>query len=463
MKKRIIALVGRPNVGKSSLFNDLSGERISIVDDQPGVTRDRIFSSSEWYGKQYEWIDTGGIEMDTTDPLLIQMRRQVELAIDLADGVIFLCDGKDGLTAGDREIAQMLRQTGLPVLLALNKCDTPGQPPDTLWDFYELGLGDPIQLSAAHKMGLSELFDAIEEQIPEKEEAIPEPERIRVAIIGKPNVGKSSLVNRLLNEERSIVSDIAGTTRDALDIPFENEEGQFLLIDTAGLRKKSRVEDSVEKYSVLRTQRAVERADVCLILIDALAGITEQDTKVAGLAHNAGKASIFVLNKWDAVGADEKTFRQFEKMVEDRFPFMTYAPVTSISALTGQRVTGLFPLINHVYQETSKRLSTGVINEVLSEAVGLHRPPQDKGRSLKLFYATQVSSNPPQIVVFINDQKLLHFSYERYLENRFREAFGFEGSPLRLIWRERRKTDYIRVAEPTQSKEVEDSEGDAVF
>lgn len=445
--KRIVAIVGRPNVGKSSLFNALLGERVSIVHDRPGVTRDRIYRDIEWFGEEILLVDTGGLDLGSDDPLKIQMSRQVDFALDTADAVIFLTDARDGMTGGDREIGEKLRKSGLPVVLALNKCDLPGSPPETIWDFYELGLGDPYPVSSAHKLGFGELMSEVIRLLPASREELREDDRIHVAVIGKPNAGKSSLVNQLCQEERTIVSDIAGTTRDALDINLDNQYGKYRLIDTAGLRKRKKVEDKVEKYSVLRTEAAIERADVCLIMIDASSGITEQDTKVAGLAHEAGKASVFVVNKWDLIDAGEKTFRQWELKIRDSFAFMRYAPVISISALSGLRVRALFDIINRVYEEAGKRLRTGVLNEVLAEAVGMHPTPQDKGKKLRIYYATQVASRPPQFVLFINNKDLLHFSYERYLENRFREAFGFEGSSLRLIWRERKSSDYIRVRE----------------
>lgn len=452
--KRIVAIVGRPNVGKSSLFNALLGERVSIVHDQPGVTRDRIYRDIEWYGEEILLVDTGGLDLGSEDPLKIQMSRQVDFALDTADAVIFLTDAKDGLTSGDREIAEKLRRSGLPVVLALNKCDLPGSPPDSIWDFYELGLGEPFPVSSAHKLGFSEMMSELIALLPQAKEEVIEDDRISVAVIGKPNVGKSSLINQLCREERTIVSDIAGTTRDALDINLDNQYGKYRLIDTAGLRKRKKIENKVEKYSVLRTEAAVERADVCLIMIDATEGITEQDTKVAGLAHTAGKASVFVVNKWDLIDANEKTFRQWELKIREGFVFMRYAPVISISALSGQRVHALFDMINKVYNEAGKRLRTGVLNEVLAEAIGMHPTPQDKGKKLRIYYVTQVAARPPQLVLFINNKDLMHFSYERYLENRFREAFGFEGSPLRMIWRERKSSDYIRVKE--KSEETDD-------
>ena len=451
MKKRIVAIVGRPNVGKSSLFNALAGERVSIVHNSPGVTRDRIYRDVQWYREDFLLVDTGGIELKSDDPFHIQMVRQVQFALESADAVVFVLDAKEGLTAADRDIAEVLRKSSLPIILALNKCDIPGKETDSIWELYELGLGDPIAVSSAHKLGLGDLVTAVLDCLPhEEQEQEEEEKRIKVAVIGKPNVGKSSLVNRLLNEERSIVSDIAGTTRDALDIDLDNEYGSYRLIDTAGLRKRKRIDGQVEKYSVLRTEAAIERADVCLIMIDASEGVSEQDSKVAGLSHEAGKAAIIVLNKWDLLKEEEKNLRNFEASIWEELPFMRYAPILTISALSGQRVHTVFDKINEVYTEAGRRLGTGVINEVLSEALGMHQPPQDKGRKLKIYYATQVATNPPQIVLFINDKNLVHFSYERYLENRFREAFGFDGSPLRLIWRERRRTDYLRLKNNSQ-------------
>lgn len=460
MLKTIIAVVGRPNVGKSTLFNAVIGERVSIVDDHEGVTRDRIYADAEWFGRPFVLVDTGGLDPKSEDVFRQQMRRQAELAVDTADAIIFMVDAKTGLQTDDMEIAQMLRKSGKPILLAANKCDRPGPLPLNCYDFYELGLGEVYGISAVHRMGLGELISAALEAVPEKPEPEHDDSRIHVAIIGKPNAGKSSLLNKILGEERSIVTDIAGTTRDALDVDFEHETGSYTLIDTAGLRKKSRVDDRVEKYSILRTQEAVERADVCLIMIDAAQGISEQDTKVAGLAHQAGKASIFIMNKWDLVEKDGKTMELFKKALKEKLGFMRYAPALFISALTGQRVKELFPLIQHVYAEAGKRLSTGVINEVIAEAIAMHPTPQDKGRQLKIFYATQVASRPPQIVFFVNDKKLMHFSYERYLENQLRNNFSFEGSPLQLIWRDRKKTDFIRSKNDPRRQKATQSEGE---
>lgn len=447
MSAALIAIVGRPNVGKSSLFNALLGERISIVHDTPGVTRDRVFARCEWYGRQVDLADTGGIDFREGAPLQEEMHEQVDFAIDSADLVLFLADVQEGLQQEDRRVISMLRKAGKPVLLAVNKCDVPGAPPLPFFDFYELGVEEVFPISASHRLGLGELMEAALARLPEMGNRVEEQARTSVAIIGKPNVGKSSLLNRIFNAQRCIVSEIAGTTRDALDVDVDHPSGLYRFIDTAGLRRKSRIDNRVEKYSSLRTQAAIDRADVCLIVIDANEGLTEQDTKVAGLAHQAGKASIFVVNKWDLIAKDTKTMNTWRKDLLERFGFMRYAPSHFISALTGSRIEGLFPIIQEVYEAAGKRLGTGVMNEVLAEAVAMHRPPQDKGRQLKLYYMTQVDVRPPCFVFFINDKKLLHFSYERYLENRLRENFHFPGSPLRLIFRERRKTDLLRVKE----------------
>ena len=447
-----IAIVGRPNVGKSSLFNALIGERLSIVHDSPGVTRDRIFRETEWYNVRFRLIDTGGLSLGNEDPFLEAIARQVNLAIAEADVAIFLCDAKAGLTSGDREIAERLRRSGIPVLLTLNKVDQVGTFPDSGWDFYELGFGEIYCISSLHKLGLGELISAAIAAFPEPSKTTAEDERINVAIIGKPNAGKSSLLNRLLSEERAIVSSIPGTTRDALDVDLNNRYGRYRLIDTAGLRRRSRIDTAVEKYSVLRTQQAIERADVCLILLDASEEISEQDLKVAGKAHEAGKASIFVLNKWDLLKAGPQTFDEKRRQLAERFAFMDYAPAISISALSGQRVEEIFALVNQVAAMAVKRVSTALVNEVLADALAIHPTPSDKGKHLKIYYASQVGSKPPQFVFFINDQNLLHFSYERYMENRFREAFGFQGNPLRFFWRERKSGDYIRVREEGGAK-----------
>lgn len=448
MSKPLIAIVGRPNVGKSSIFNALAGERISIVHDEAGVTRDRIYTDAEWFGRPFTLVDTGGLDTESEDLLLSKMREQVDMALESCDAILFLCDIKDGLLGADREIANRLRQSGKPVILAVNKCDQPGEPPLGFYDFFELGLGVPYAVSAAHKMGLGELMTALFELLPAADFEEIEEERIRVAIIGRPNVGKSSLINRLLDEERSIVSPIAGTTRDALDVDIDNSSGSYRFIDTAGLRRRSKIDQRVEKYSVIRTDEAIDRSDVCLIMLDASDGLTEQDTKVAGKVHAAGKAAIFLLNKWDLLSPEEKNLDRWTLRIREKFGFMRYAPILSISALSGQRTDQIFERVNAVYEQAGKRLGTGVINEVLAEAMSLHKPPQDKGKNLKIYYATQVAVYPPQIVFFINDKDLLHFSYERYLENSFRDAFGFEGTPLRFIWRERKRGDEMKSKNP---------------
>ncbi len=439
MGKPVIAVVGRPNVGKSTFFNSLIGERLSIVDDTPGITRDRIFAEGEWRGRKFSLIDTGGIEPKTDDLILREMRRQAELAIDMADVIIFLVDLKTGMTADDADIAEMLRKSAKPVLVAVNKADHVGDMPADAYEFYNLGLGDIFPISASHRLGLGELLDAAYDHLPSMDAEDEEDDTIKVAVIGKPNAGKSSLVNKLLGEDRSIVSDIPGTTRDAIDSELFCDEGRFLLIDTAGLRKKSRIDESVEKYSMIRSLGAIERADVCLILIDATEGVTEQDTKVAGYAHQAGKACIIAVNKWDLVDKATGTLEDYQKQVRDRFGFMQYAPIIFISALTGQRVHKLLALVNQVYEQGGRRLTTGMLNDLIAEAVAMVPTPQDKGKHLKIYYATQVAVRPPQFVLFVNDTKLMHFSYERYLENQFRKNFGFVGTPIWLMLRGKEK------------------------
>lgn len=439
MGKPVIAVVGRPNVGKSTFFNSLIGERLSIVDDTPGITRDRIFAEGEWRGRKFSLIDTGGIEPKTDDLILREMRRQAELAIDMADVIIFLVDLKTGMTADDADIAELLRKSAKPVLVAVNKADHVGNMPADAYEFYNLGLGDIYPISAVHRLGLGELLDAAYELLPAEGEEDEENDLVKVAVIGKPNAGKSSLVNKLLGEDRSIVSDIPGTTRDAIDSELISDDGHFLLIDTAGLRKKSRIDESVEKYSMIRSLGAIERADVCLILIDATEGVTEQDTKVAGYAHQAGKSCILAVNKWDLVDKETGTLEDYQKQVRDRFGFMQYAPIVFISALTGQRVHKLLGLVNQVYEQGGRRLTTGMLNDLISEAVAMVPTPQDKGKHLKIYYATQVAVRPPQFVLFVNDTKLMHFSYERYLENQFRKNFGFVGTPIWFMLRGKEK------------------------
>lgn len=437
MSKPVVAVVGRPNVGKSTLFNKLIGQRLSIVDDTPGVTRDRIYGECEWKNRKFSLVDTGGIEPDSSDIILSQMRLQAQLAIDAADVIILVTDVRTGLVATDSDIAAMLLKSGRPVIVCVNKCDSVGEPPADFYEFYNLGLGDPIQVSSVHGHGTGDLLDAVVGLLPPEEDEDEDGETIRVAIIGKPNVGKSSLVNRISGENRCIVSDIAGTTRDAIDTEIENEFGKFVLIDTAGLRRKNKVEDAIEKYSNLRAQMAIERADVCAILIDAEVGFTDQDSKVAGLAHEAGKGCVIVVNKWDAIEKDQNTMSEFRKKLEKDFSFMSYAPFVFISAKTGQRIDRLFELIKHVASSNSMRIPTGMINDVLAQAVARVQPPTDKGKRLKIYYMTQASTRPPTFVCFVNSAELFHFSYQRYLENRIRETFGMEGTPIRFIIRER--------------------------
>jgi GTP-binding protein len=437
MSKPVVAIVGRPNVGKSTLFNKLIGQRLSIVEDTPGVTRDRIYGDCEWEGRKFSIVDTGGIEPDTNDVILSQMRIQAQLAIDAADVIVLITDIRTGVVATDSDIATMLQKSGRPVVLCVNKCDTVGSPPAEFYEFYNLGLGDPVAVSSVHGHGTGDLLDIIVKLLPEEEEEETDSELIKVAIIGKPNVGKSSLVNKISGEERCIVSDIAGTTRDAIDTTVENQYGRFTLIDTAGLRRKSKVEDDIEKYSIIRAQMAIDRADVCAILIDATVGFTDQDSKVAGLAHEAGKGCVIVVNKWDAVEKDDHTMIDYRKSLEEDFSFMSYAPMIFISAKTGQRLDRLFELIKHVANSNSMRISTGMLNDILAQATARVQPPTDKGRRLKIFYMTQASVKPPTFVCFVNSAKLFHFSYQRYLENRIRETFGLEGTPIRIIVRER--------------------------
>ncbi len=438
MAKPIVAFVGRPNVGKSTLFNRLAGERISIVEDTPGVTRDRIYCDCTWNGREFMMIDTGGIEPKTDDIIFRHMRTQTQIAIDTADVIVFITELSAGLTADDREIAVMLQKCGTPVIPCVNKVDGVGDVPPEFYEFYEMGFeNDLIPLSATHGSGTGDLLDKICELLPPAEETEEEADAIRVAVIGKPNAGKSSLINRILGEDRLIVSDIAGTTRDAIDTRVENENGKYIFIDTAGIRRQSKVEDRVEKFSVLRAKMAIDRADVCLIMIDGNQGVTEQDEKIAGLAHEAGKASIFVINKWDLVEKDNSTTRQFETDVYTHFSYMTYAPLLFISAKTGQRVHRLFEMINAVSNQNATRISTGMLNDVLSDAIARVQPPSDKGRYLKIYYMTQTGVKPPQFVIFCNSAELFHFSYQRYIENQLRQVFGFVGTPIKLIIRQK--------------------------
>lgn len=437
MSKPLIAIVGRPNVGKSTLFNKIIGQRLSIVEDTPGVTRDRIFGDAEWSGHQFSLVDTGGLEPASKDVILSQMREQAQLAIDAADAIIFVTDLKTGITATDQDIASMLLKSGVPLVLCVNKGDSLGAPPPEFYEFYNLGIGDPVMVSSVHGHGTGDLLDRVFELITFTDEEEEEGALIKVAVIGKPNVGKSSLVNKIAGENRCIVSDIAGTTRDAIDMMVENDKGTYLFIDTAGLRRKSRVVDSIEHYSNLRAEMAVDRADVCVILIDAEVGFTEQDSKVAGIAHEAGKGCVIAVNKWDAIEKDDKTMQEFRANLEDAFSFMSYAPIIFISAKTGQRLGQLFDMINLVASSNALRVTTGTLNDILAQATARVQPPTDKGKRLKIYYMTQASTKPPTFVSFVNSKELFHFSYQRYLENRIRETFGLEGTPIRMIVRER--------------------------
>lgn len=437
MSKPLVAIVGRPNVGKSMLFNKIVGRRLSIVEDTPGVTRDRLYAEGEWCGHTFDIVDTGGIEPGTDSEILTFMRKQAEIAIQNATVIVFLCDIKTGLTASDQEVANMLLRSQKPVVLAVNKADQVGPVNPDIYEFYNLGLGDPIPVSAIHGHGTGDLLDACVQYFSKSDEDEEPNDVVKVAVIGKPNVGKSSLINRILGEERVIVSNMAGTTRDAVDSYFENESGKYLFIDTAGMRKKAKVDDRIEKFSILRATMAIERSDVCLIMIDANEGVTEQDTKVAGLAHDAGKASIIVVNKWDSVEKDGKTMDKMREDVRRDLAYMTYAPVLFISALTGQRVPRLFELINFVSNQAAMRITTGMLNSILADATARVQPPSDKGRRLKVFYMTQVGVKPPHFVAFCNDAQLFHFSYQRYLENQIRATFGLEGTPVRLTIRQK--------------------------
>ncbi|MDD5937692.1 MAG: ribosome biogenesis GTPase Der [Clostridiales bacterium] len=437
MSRPLVAIVGRPNVGKSMLFNKLVGQRLSIVEDTPGVTRDRLYAPCEWRGRKFDLVDTGGIEPSSDSEILMFMRQQAGIAISSATVIVFLCDIQTGLTASDQEVASMLLKSGKPVVLAVNKMDQTGLTNPDIYEFYNLGLGDPIPVSAVHGHGTGDLLDACFQYFPPESKEEEDDDVIKVAIIGKPNVGKSSLVNRILGENRVIVSDMAGTTRDAVDNYFENSKGRYLLIDTAGMRKKSKVNDRVEQFSVLRATLAIERSDVCLILIDANEGVTEQDTKVAGLAHEAGKACVIVVNKWDAVEKDDKTMDRMCRDIRRDLSYMTYAPIQFISALTGARVNKLFDTINDVANQAAMRISTGMLNDVLADATARVQPPTDKGRRLKVYYMTQVGVKPPHFVIFCNNRELFHFSYQRYLENQIRATFGLEGTPIKITIRQK--------------------------
>ena len=435
--KPIVAIVGRPNVGKSRFFNYIVGQRISIVEDKPGVTRDRVYAETSWKDREFTLIDTGGIEPESDDIIVSQMREQANIAISIADVILFMTDVKQGITSSDMDIAVMLKKSKKPVVLVCNKADNVGEPPAELYEFYNLGLGEPYPVSAANALGIGDVLDAIYEYFPPKEESEEKDERIKVAIIGKPNAGKSSLLNKILNEERAIVSDIAGTTRDAIDSEFENEHGKYVFIDTAGIRKKSKVNESIEKFSVMRTLLAIERADVCIVMIDANDGVTDQDAKILGEAHEAGKGIIIAVNKWDSIEKETGTLEKYKKEVYSKLSYASYAPVVFISAKTGQRVNNLFEMINNVASQNSFRVSTSVLNEVINEAISIVQPPSDKGKRLKIFYGTQASTKPPTFVIFVNNKSLFHFSYQRYMINCFRDNFGLEGTPIRLIIREK--------------------------
>ena len=437
MSRPLVAIVGRPNVGKSLLFNRLAGQRLSIVEDTPGVTRDRLYAECEWCGRTFDIVDTGGIEPSTDSEILLFMREQAQIAIDAATVIVLVTDIRTGVTAADKDVANMLLRSKKPVVLAVNKADSTGATDPTLYEFYSLGLGDPIAVSAVHGHGTGDLLDECLKYFPPAEEDEAEDDTIKVAVIGKPNVGKSSLINHILGQKRVIVSDMAGTTRDAVDSVLENEYGRYTFIDTAGIRRKSKVDERVEKFSVMRAQMAIERADVCLILIDAREGVTDQDTKIAGLAHEAGKASIVVVNKWDLVDKETGTLEKMRKEVMRDLSFMSYAPVLFISALTGQRTDRLFELINFVNDQSSMRISTGMLNNVLADAQARVQPPTDKGRRLKIYYMTQTGIKPPNFVIFCNSRELFHFSYQRYIENQVRAVFGLEGTPVRLVIRQK--------------------------
>lgn len=440
MAKPIVALIGRPNVGKSTFFNYIIGEKKSIVEDTPGVTRDRVYADSEWRGRKFTLIDTGGIEPSSNDEILVQMRKQAEIAMETADVIIFLTDIKQGVTAADYEVATMLRKTKKPIVLVCNKADKIGETPDEIYEFYNLGLGEPFPVSSLNQLGTGEVLDAIYNKFPPETDVNDDDEYIHVAIIGKPNAGKSSLINRILGENRLIVSNIAGTTRDAIDTKFENEYGKYVFIDTAGIRRKSKIEESIEKYSILRAKMAIENAHVCVLVIDATEGVTDQDAKIAGEAHESGKGVIILINKWDLVEKETGTLENFKKDVYTKLAYLSYAPIIFVSALTGQRVDKLFPMINDVNKQNSFRATTGMLNNVIEEAITLVQPPSDKGRRLKIYYATQVSTRPPTYVVFCNNAQLFHFSYQRYIENQIRKNFGgLIGTPVRIIVREKLK------------------------
>ncbi len=439
MPKPIVAVVGRPNVGKSTLFNKIVGRRIAIVEDTPGVTRDRIYAESEWNGRIFTLIDTGGIEPYSKDDILAQMRAQAQIAIDTADVILLVVDVKEGMTATDKDVANMLQRSKKPILLACNKADTPGDPPLQMYDFYNLGIGEPIPVSGVHGLGLGDLLDQVVWNFPPDDGEEIDEDIIKVAVVGKPNAGKSSLINKILGEQRVIVSPIAGTTRDAIDTYYERGEDKFLFIDTAGMRKRGKVDEDIERYSVMRALGSVDRADVTLIMIDATEGVTEQDTKIAGYAHDAGKACIIAINKWDIIEKDTKTMDNFRMEVQEKLAFMLYAPILFISAKTGLRIDKMFDMVKYVANQNATRISTGMLNDVINDATARVQPPSDKGRRLRIYYVTQASVKPPTFVVFVNEKKLAHFSYIRYIENQLRATFGFEGTPIRFIIREKEK------------------------
>ena len=441
MSKPTVAIIGKPNVGKSTFFNYIAGSRISIVEDTPGVTRDRVYAETNWRGRNFTIVDTAGIEPESDDIIISQMREQAKIAIDIADVIIFLTDVKQGVTAADEEIAMMLKKSHKPVVLVCNKADNMSRDKNDIYEFYNLGLGDPYPVSAVNALGIGDVLDAIYENFPEKKEGEDEDDRIRVALIGKPNVGKSSLINKILGENRTIVSSIAGTTRDAIDTEYENEHGKYVLIDTAGIRRKSKVTESIEKFSIMRTMLAIERADVCLMMIDATEGVTDQDAKIAGEAHEAGKGIIIVVNKWDEYEKETGTLERYKKEIYEKLSYLSYAPVIFISAKTGQRVDKLFGMINHVAEQNAMRISTSMLNQVINEAIAIVQPPTDKGKRLKILYGTQASTKPPTFVIFVNNKELFHFSYERYLVNQIRKEFGLDGTPIRIIVREKLEKD----------------------
>lgn len=437
MGKPTVAIIGKPNVGKSTFFNYIVGSRISIVEDTPGVTRDRVYAETNWRGREFTVIDTAGIEPESEDIIISQMREQAKIAIEIADVIIFLTDVKQGVTAADQEIALMLKKSKKPVVLVCNKADNMSRDKNEIYEFYNLGIGEPYQISAANALGIGDVLDAIFEKLPEKKAGEDEDDRIRVAVIGKPNVGKSSLINKILGQNRTIVSSIAGTTRDAIDTEYQNKYGKYVLIDTAGIRRKSKVKESIEKFSIMRTLLAIERADVCLMMIDANEGVTDQDAKIAGEAHEAGKGVIIVVNKWDEYEKETGTLEKYKKEVYNKLSYLSYAPIIFISAKTGQRVDKLFTMINNVAEQNAMRVSTSVLNQVINEAIAVVQPPSDKGKRLKILYGTQVSTKPPTFVIFVNNKELFHFSYERYLVNQIRKEFGLVGTPIRIISREK--------------------------